>query len=146
MTSTAGIRLLRRPHNKLAAFRDAGGSIHLPLSPAAVVEVDRQGRASRAGPCTRNVARRRTVAGLAADVYFCPGGREGVIFHVVIFLKIRGVALGTHVVPVLLTAGPVKGIVMRDEFVRIQVEPALPAVGAVPGIPGNRQRLNVPAW
>ena len=55
MAATAGIRLLRRPHEQLAAFGDSGGCIHLPHRPAAVVEVDRQARASGAGPCTGNV-------------------------------------------------------------------------------------------
>ena len=46
-------------------------------------------------------------------------------------------ALGTLIVPALLRAGPVKGVVRRDVLVRIEVVPALTALGAEPRIPSD---------
>ena len=143
MAATAGIRLLRRSHEQLAAFGDSSGGIHLPHRSVAVVEIDRQARTSGAGPCTGDVARCRTMASLTADVYFRPRGLEGFAFHAVVFLQIGGMTFGAHVVPVLFTSGPVQWILVRNEFLRIDVVPALAALSAAPGIPGDRQHLHV---
>ena len=78
----------------------------------------------------------RAVAGLAAYVDFGPGGVKRVARQVVVLLQVRRVAVGAHVVPVLLAAGPVQWIVGRDFFVGVEVEPAF-----VFRVPGDRQRL-----
>ena len=51
-------------------------------------------------------------------------------------------AIGTHVIPVLLGAGPVQLITCIDGQFRIQVKPALPAVTFRPAIPCNSQCLH----
>ncbi len=141
VTTPTGVRLLRWAHDEFAAFGDSCRRIHLPDGPAIVVEVDRQTGAAGAGPGASNMTGPRAMAGLATDVDFCPGRCEGIRLHRIVFLQIGGMTLGAHVVPVLFTTGPVQQIVMRNEFVRIQVVPALPTIGATPGIPGDRQRL-----
>ena len=78
---------------------------------------------------------------LTADVYFRPRGLEGFAFHAVVFLQIGGMTLGAHVVPVLFTSGPVQRILVRNEFVRINVVPALATLSTAPGIPDDGQHL-----
>ena len=51
---------------------------------------------------------------------------------------------GAHVIPVLLASGPVQGVGVSDDFIAIDMEPALATLFIRPGIPGRRQYLQAP--
>ena len=53
-------------------------------------------------------------------------------------------ALGAHVVPVLVPAGPVQDVVGRDPLVRVEMEPALSSLLGGPTVPAGAQGL-IPA-
>jgi len=56
------------------------------------------------------------------------------------------VTFGTHVVPVLVWARPVKDVVVCDFFVRVEVKPALATFAFRTAIPGNTEGLKAAAW
>ncbi len=66
---------------------------------------------------------------------------EAVRCGIVVLGDAGRVALGAHVVPVLVQLGPVQLVVGADRLVRVEVEPALAARGLGAAVPGDRQRL-----
>lgn len=54
-------------------------------------------------------------------------------------------AIGAHVIPVLIDARPVPGVPRRDLLSGIQKEPPLAAARAWPRVPGDPQRLQASA-
>ena len=76
----------------------------------------------------RDVRRPRSVARLARHVDLGPRRLVGVGRQVVVAPEIGRVAVGAHVVPVLVRARPVERIVVRDLLLRVEVEPALAAL------------------
>ena len=118
------------------------------------VEIDRQPHGGGAGCGLRvlpllfgpvDMALAGAMAALAAHGHFAPGGGEGVVEWVVAFLQIAGMAIGAHGVPVLVTAGPVQGVIEAEALARIQREPALPALLPGPAVPGDGQALQTAA-
>src|SRR5690606_12065639 len=87
------------------------------------------------------MARRRPMAGLTAHVDLSPASSKRIGLWIVAFAQAGGVAVGTHVVPVLRRPGPVKLIPMAHRIIWVQVEPALPAFVGRAAIPSNRQGL-----
>ena len=53
-------------------------------------------------------------------------------------------ALGAHVIPVLLQAGPVQRVIRRDVLVGIYMKPALATFRLRPCVPGICERLQAP--
>ncbi len=100
-----------------------------------------------AGPdllAPRGVGRPRPVTGLAGDVDLREGRLVAVLLRMVALRHVGRVALGAHEVPVLIRPGPVKRVAVRHLFLRVEVEPALPALLRRPGVPADVQGL-VPA-
>ncbi|MNO62954.1 hypothetical protein D3C76_536390 [compost metagenome] len=95
------------------------------------------------GPVDMSLA--RTVAALAADVLFLPGGGEAVVPVVVVFHQAGRMAVGAHAVPVLVATGPVQRVVGGKSLPGVEREPALPALRLRPAVPGDGQRLQAPA-
>jgi hypothetical protein len=62
----------------------------------------------------------------------------------VILPQVGGVALGTHVIPVLSYPCPVQYIVGRNAFLLVDMKPALATLTGRAGVPANRKAL-VPA-
>ena len=83
----------------------------------------------------------RTVTGFAGDIDFGPGGVKAVELRIVILMQVRGMTFGAHVIPVLLQAGPVEGVFMRQVLAGIEMKPALSALLLRPAVPGDAQRL-----
>ena len=54
-------------------------------------------------------------------------------------------AVGAHVVPVLVRPRPVQRIGVRDPLVGVEMEPALPALRLRPRVPGDGQALHPPS-
>ncbi len=81
------------------------------------------------------------MARLARDVDLGPRRREAVLRAVVALLQVRRMALGAHVVPILLRPGPVQFVARRHPLVRVQVVPALPAGLSFARVPRDRERL-----
>ncbi len=126
----------------------AGGRIDTPRDAAPLVERDAEafGRVrSWFGLCPRDVCRARPMARLATDRHLRPRGREAVVRRVVAFAHIGRMAIGAHEVPVLRALRPVQLVAEVDLLVRVQVKPALAALGCLARIPGDRQGLNLPA-
>ena len=88
--------------------------------------------------------RSRSVAGLAAHTNFRVGRIKGVTRGIKSHLKIGRVALGAHVIPVLLQARPVQFVIRRNVLVGVLMKPALTAFGLRPRVPGKRERLQTP--
>ena len=84
------------------------------------------------------------MAGFAADADLGEARGEAVLRRVVILAHPRRVALGAHEVPILIELGPMQDVVVADLFMRIEMEPALPALVLRARIPGERQRLDAP--
>ena len=82
-----------------------------------------------------------TVAGLAAHVQFRKFCIERAGLCLVVLLQVGAVAFGAAGVPVLVGAGPVQRVLVIDLLVRVQVIPALPALGGGARIPGDTQGL-----
>ncbi len=123
-----------------------------PRDALALVQRDRQtlvaagaapGGAARLRP--GDVARAGTVTGLAGDVELRPCRLERSGPGVEVLPQIRRVALGALIVPVLVDAGPMQRIAGLDAAPRIQMEPAPPARGLRPRVPGDAQCLQAPA-
>src|SRR6516225_10229634 len=89
-----------------------------------------------------DVPRAFTVACLAADADFRPGGVETVAGRVVVFLHAGRMTLGAHEIPVLVEPGPVQHVVVLDLLIRIEMKPALAALILGPAVPGDRKRLD----
>src|SRR5262245_51303579 len=129
--------------------RDSRAGVERPQHATPLAQGRGQARASgplpesaparRLGPA--HVERAGAVAGLASHVDLRPGGSVAVGCRVVVLADIRRMAVRAHVVPVLLTAGPVQLVAEVDALVRIEVKPALPARLARARIPDDRQRL-----
>ena len=81
------------------------------------------------------------VACLARNVDLRPGGVVLPSGKVEVLLQVGRVALGAHVVPVLVWAGPMERVVGGDFFVRIEVKPPLAAVLRRPAVPRDAQCL-----
>src|SRR5262245_18476288 len=64
---------------------------------------------------------------------------------VVALADVRRMAVGAHVVPVLLPPGPVELVAVVDILLRIEMEPALAARLTRTRVPGDRQRLQAAA-
>ena len=92
----------------------------------------------------RDVRRARAVAGLARDIDLGERRRVRVRGGVIALLHVRRVAVGAHEVPVLVRAGPVEDVVVRHVLVRVEMEPALAALGPRPRVPDDVQRLHAP--
>src|SRR5882757_11160536 len=96
-----------------------------------------EGRPALLVVCPTDVTRTLSVAGLAADAYFCPCGGKSIVGCIIIFLHAGRVALGTHEIPVLVQLCPVQDIIVLDLLVGIEVKPALAALVFWAAIPGN---------
>lgn len=81
---------------------------------------------------------------LTGHIYFRVAGPISAFFGVVGLDEIGGMALGAHVVPVLVGAGPVQAVAGGRDRVGIQVEPALPASLCGAGVPRNVEGLQSP--
>ena len=126
-----------------AAVWETGGGIHDPRCRDGVAHPDREPGIARlrSGLGPRRVRRSRPVARLARHVDLGEGGAVRVGRRVVALRDVRRVALRAHEVPVLVRAGPMEHIVVRDRFLRIEVEPALPAFLRRARVPHHVQRL-----
>src|SRR5208337_3464652 len=78
----------------------------------------------------REVIGAGAVACLARDVYLRIGRGKTASGGVVVLAQVGRMAIGAHVVPVLIDAGPVASIMRRDLFPGIQKEPPLAATFA----------------
>ena len=67
------------------------------------------------------------------------------VASVVVLAQVGRMAIGAHVVPILIDAGPVASVTRRDLLAGIQKEPPLAATLARPRIPGDSQRLQTSA-
>ncbi len=132
----------------LLAPGGAGFRVHNPGDVFPVVKSDGQ---SHAGIfqlfavillCPCQVLFAGSVAGFAADVDIRPGGFKGICNGVVTLDQFGRMAVGAHVIPVLLQACPVQFITGIDGLVGIQMEPALPAITFRSSIPGDAQCLH----
>ncbi len=151
MAQPAGLDLLAQRPGRCAAVRVACRRVGRPGDVAPLVQqcqkpLHRVIGLARRPPASLllgpgNVARALAVAGLAADADLGPAAVEAVRGGIVVLGDARRVALGAHVVPVLVQPGPVQLVVRRDRLVRVEVEPALPALVRGPAVPGDRQRL-----
>jgi len=81
------------------------------------------------------------MAGFARYVYFIPGGVVSLLTIGVVFPQVGGVALGTHVVPVLGDMGPVKDIIGRNMLILVDMIPALSAHPGRTGVPADGEAL-----
>ena len=81
------------------------------------------------------------MAGLASDVDLGVAGGEPPSLRIVVLPDVRRVALGAHVVPVLARARPVQLVPVVHVLARVEVEPALPALGPRARVPGDGERL-----
>ena len=148
VTASAGLQLLR-VGARLRAVRIAGGGIEDPGNAPPVIKVRQQPVIVQRPGALRAPLRRSPlqvrgtcpVAGLAGDTDILPAGAIAVGGRVVVLSQVGRVTLGAHVIPVLLQLGPVQLIARADVLVRVQVHPALAALRARTGIPGDRQRL-----
>jgi hypothetical protein len=156
MAAPAGIELRIRP-----LFRCAACELFVAIeAPDAVVaEIDRQSIVGiaeieralvldarfRASVCPRHMGRSRAVALLAGDVDFLPASLVAIFFGEVILLQVRRVAIGAHVVPVLIRPGPVKNVTVGNRVVWVEVEPTLAAFALGPIVPAHAQGLKAPA-
>lgn len=122
---------IRRPIGSGAGGRDRGEAL--------------QGRGA-IGPRLRpgEMAAGGAVARLASDAELRPACAEAVGGGLIALAQIRGVTLGAHMVPVLLEPRPVPAVRWRDRLLAIDQEPALPALGSGPRIPGEGQGLDAP--
>lgn len=82
-----------------------------------------------------------SVTRFAGDIDLGPRGVERIRAPGVIFFEFGAVTFSTHVIPVLLASGPMQLIRMRNQFIVVNVKPALAAFVARPRIPGSRQDL-----
>jgi hypothetical protein len=69
---------------------------------------------------------------------------EAVVGRIVVFLQVRRMALGAHVIPVLAGARPVEHVTMVDVLVRIEMEPALATFLTRPSVPRDGKGLQPP--
>ena len=100
-----------------------------------------QALVARLGPGPRDVARALPVAGLARDVDLLPCRLVAGGGGVVALDQLGRVALGALQVPVLVQASPVQRVLGVDLLLGVEVEPALPARGLGPAVPGDGERL-----
>ena len=128
-------RMAAGAHRHLACIgggrRPLNGNRSLGKSPETVIRQRCQQAlilAIRAGLGPVDVARSRSVAGLATDADLPPGRLVAGRIGVVVFLEAGGMALRAAAVPVVVGPRPEQGVVMRDSVIGIQVKPALPAV------------------
>src|SRR5688572_5668633 len=98
-----------------------------PRRAATLVECHGQSFRAAAEGGETCVLRSRAVASLATDADLAPGRGIGVRARVVVLLQVGRMAIGAHVVPVLLPFRPVQLVAVIDPFIRVQVEPALPS-------------------
>ncbi len=89
-----------------------------------------------------DVVRAGAVARFARHVDLRPRRGETVGGRGVVLVDVGRVALGAHVVPVLVRPGPVQDVVVGDVLVRIQVKPALAALVLRAGVPADVERLH----
>src|SRR5271165_6218023 len=90
-------------------------------------------------PC--HMVRTGPVARFAGDIDLRPRSRVAVLGKVVILAQVGGVAIGAHVVPVLVAPRPVQRIGTRYLLSGIEMEPALAVVLLAPRIPGHNEGL-----
>jgi hypothetical protein len=87
-----------------------------------------------------------SVTGFTTYINFRPGSMVGLFTVGIVFSQVGGVALGTHVIPVLRDPGPVKYIIRRNAFVLINMKPALPSFTGGTGIPTQGKALVPSPW
>ena len=103
-----------------ASTRVTGGWIDRPRNTFALIERERQtfGRVERLPIalflCPRNVIRAGAVTSLARHIDLGVGSRKRASASVVVLAKVGRMAVGAHVVPVLIDAGPVPRVIGRD--------------------------------
>ncbi len=85
-----------------------------------------------------------SMTGFTGNIDLRPAAVETIVAGFVAFAEIGGMTISTHVVPVLLSTGPVQLILMINDFVRIKVEPALATGIFRSRVPGDTQRLQAP--
>ena len=129
---------LRRAMPVAASIAQVGAVAHRGRRP------DRRRPARRSAPACAQATwlRARPVARLAGDVELGPRGVVRSVVCVVALADVRRVALGAHVVPVLAMPVQWRRSPGGDGLVRVEVEPALSALGlARARVPGERQGL-----
>ena len=139
MTTTASFRLpgdLER-HNR--AFGDTRVRIHDPHCARVIIQRRHDFRVCAGRFVVRpgQMVASRAMACFASDIDIAPRSRKRIGARGVVFLQVGRVALGTHVIPVLISPGPMQRIVRVDALLRIQVKPTF-----VVDIPGDRQCLD----
>ncbi|MNR19277.1 hypothetical protein D3C85_1360600 [compost metagenome] len=84
------------------------------------------------------------MAGFAAHADLGPAGGEAVACRIVVLAQVGGVAIRAHEVPVLCRAGPAQRIAVADLLLRVEMEPALPALIRRSAVPSDGQCLQAP--
>ena len=149
VASRAGLDLAARGSRR-GARRVAGRGVDRPRDAAPLVQCDREPLRCIGPACIRvelrprDVVRARAVTGLAADVDLGPGRPVGAGRVVVVLAQVGRVAVGALVVPVLVDAGPVQRVAGLELAIRVEVEPALPALCLGTRVPGDAERLQSP--
>ncbi len=149
MTARAGLHLgARLPRRR--PFRRRGAGFKFPHSRAGIAEADRQStggvrRRALRRACPGHMPRARPMAGFTGDIDLRPSSLITVRRKIEVLAKIGRVAVGAHIVPGLVRAGPVQWIAGRNRLIRVQMEPALPAGRFRTAIPGQAERLDAAA-
>ena len=132
-----------------AAHRVAALRVDRPRHAAAIAEFGGEAAARQAlaalgrRVCECDVLGAGPVAGFAPDTDLRPFRRVGVGRRVVVLPHVGRVAVGAHVIPVLLPLRPVQLVARIDPLVRVEVEPALSSLAGRPRIPGDGECLHV---
>src|SRR3989449_11258179 len=86
------------------------------------------------------------MAGFAGDIDFRPCRGIAILGQIVILTQVRRVALGTHVVPGLVSRRPVERVGVRHLLVWIEMKPLLAALLSGSRIPGETKALKAAVW
>ncbi len=143
VAAATGLRLLCHSDGCLAALRNTCCRVHVPGGIPVVVEIDGEPKLLVEHSHRRLGLMHGTgsVTGFAADRQLGKRCVVAVRLGIVAHDEISRVTLGTHVVPVLQAPCPVQFVTGLDVFVRVQVVPALTAVGFGSRVPGKGQCL-----
>ena len=107
-----------------ASARVAGQEIDRPFDAVAIVKRDRQAFVGKGLPITlllgpRDVIGAGTVASLACDIDLRVGGGKSAGASIVVLAQIGRMTISTHVVPVLIDAGPMPRVLISDLLARV---------------------------
>src|SRR5208283_716541 len=134
------LRLTRR-----SSTRVSGRRIDHPYNPSAFIQRDRQAFVGKILPialllCPRHVIRPRPVARFTSNVDSGVGRVVSARLQVVVLANISRMAVGAHVIPVLIDAGPMPRISKGDLLTGIEKEPSLAAALARAAVPCHSER------